>query len=139
MNKKLARLLAVGAATLGAIAFSASPAAAGGVSRTISGAYGAADFYYSSKTYADRIYLTLQDRAPDGHHVRLRVQSQTRDRVLTSYAWRKVTTGYETVGQWVTELKDTRGIWSLRIQVCVFEGDKALGCDVSKWDGNPYY
>ncbi|AWT43075.1 MULTISPECIES: hypothetical protein [Streptomyces] len=139
MKKKLARVLAVGAAAVGVLAFSAGPASAGGVSEQISGAYGSADFYYSSKTTANRIYLKLLDRAPDGHHVRLRVQSVTPDRVVTSYAWRKVTTGAGTTGEWVTDLQDTRGIRALRIQVCVFEGDSALGCDESKWDDNTYY
>ncbi|QOV37045.1 hypothetical protein IM697_00790 [Streptomyces ferrugineus] len=139
MKTKFRRALAVGAAALGVLAFSASPASAGDVSRTYGGVYGAASFHYASKTYADHIYLELLDREPDGHHVRLRVQSLTPNRVLTSYAWRKVTTGAGTTGQWVTELTDSRGIWALRIQVCVFEGERALGCDESAWDGNIYY
>lgn len=139
MKKNLSRVLAVGAATLGALAFSASPALAGGVSKTIPGAYGEADFYYASKTRASDIYMTLLDREPDGHHVRMRVQSLTPNRVVTSYAWRSVTTGAGTSDTWVTSLTDTRGIWALRIQVCVFEKDTALGCDESDWDGNTYY
>ncbi|MCT7352740.1 hypothetical protein N4P33_11235 [Streptomyces sp. 15-116A] len=139
MKKNLGRMLAVGAAALSAIAFSASPAAAGGVSERIPGAYGSGDFYYSSKTKANQIYLKLVDEDADGHHVRIRVQSLTPDRVTTSYAWRSVTTGAGTVGEWVTSLTDTRGIWALRVQVCVFEGSTALGCDESDWDGNTYY
>lgn len=139
MKKELNRVLAVGAAALCALAFSASPAAAGGVSETIAGAYGSGDFYYRSKTVVDPIYLKALDREADGHHVRVRAQSLTPERVVTSYAWRSVTTGAGTTGEWVTSLQDTRGVWAMRIQVCVFEGDTALGCDVSDWDGNTYY
>ncbi|MBE8471412.1 hypothetical protein [Streptomyces justiciae] len=139
MKKQLGRALAVGAAALGALAFSVSPAAAGDVGESISGAKGSGSFYYNSKTVAGDIYLTLTDTAPDGHHVRIRVQSLTPDRVVTSYAWRKVTDGYGTSQTWVTSLTDTRGIWALRIQVCVYEGETQLGCDESDWDGNTYY
>ncbi|MFF9095393.1 hypothetical protein ACF1AX_19950 [Streptomyces sp. NPDC014802] len=139
MTKNLSRALAIGAAALGALAFAVSPASAGEVSRSMNGAYGSGDFYYSSKTNANRIYLKLQDRAADGHSVRIRVQSLTPNRVLTSYAWRSVTTGAGTTGEWVTSLQDTRGIWALRVQVCVFEDGTALGCAESAWDGNTYY
>ncbi|MEU5321246.1 hypothetical protein AB0G67_31500 [Streptomyces sp. NPDC021056] len=139
MKKNLSRILAVGAAALGAFAFSVSPAAAGGVGASISGAQGTGDFYYASKTVANKIYLTVTDTAPDGHHVRIRVQSLTPERVVTSYAWRSVTAGYEHSDTWVTSLTDTRGIWALRIQVCVYEKDDQLGCDESSWDGNTYY
>lgn len=139
MKKKLGRILAVGTAALGAFALSVSPAAAGGVGESISGAQGTADFYYASKTVASDIYLTVTDTAPDGHHVRIRVQSLTPERVVTSYAWRSVTAGYQHSETWVTSLKDTRGIWALRIQVCVYEKDDQLGCGESDWDGNTYY
>ncbi|MFC5219193.1 hypothetical protein [Streptomyces coerulescens] len=139
MKNKLSRTLAVGAAVLGALAFTASPASAGTVGASNAGVSGSGDFHYASKTYADNIYLEVLDRAADGHHVRIRVQSLTPNREVTSYSWRSVTTGAGTVGTWLTSLKDTRGIWALRVQACVFEGDTALGCDESAWDGNIYY
>ncbi|MEU2980659.1 hypothetical protein ABZ678_27825 [Streptomyces hirsutus] len=112
---------------------------AGGVSETITGAYGSGNFYYASKTNSNEIYLRLVDTRADGHHVRIRVQSLTPNRVVTNYAWRSVTTGADTAGEWVTSLTDSRGIWALRVQVCVFEKDTALGCGESAWDGNTYY
>ncbi|MFC5953898.1 hypothetical protein ACFP51_05125 [Streptomyces pratens] len=119
--------------------FSASPAAAGGVSETVYGAYGSGDFYYASKTNSNKIYLKLADSNADGHHVRIRVQSLTPNRVVTSYAWRSVTTGAGTANEWVTSLTDSNGIWALRVQVCVFEKDTAVRCGESAWDGNTYY
>ncbi|MEU8850043.1 hypothetical protein AB0C70_28340 [Streptomyces sp. NPDC048564] len=139
MKTKPSRIFAVGAAALGALAFAASPASAGTVGADNGGASGKGDFHYASKTHADNIYLELHDRKADGHHVRIRAQSLTPDRVVTNYAWRSVTAGAGTAGTWVTSLKDNRGIWAMRIQVCVFEGDSALGCEVSAWDGNTYY
>ncbi|WP_328360873.1 hypothetical protein OG828_24775 [Streptomyces sp. NBC_00457] len=139
MKKKLSRTLTVGAAALGALAFTASPASAGTVGASNAGASGSGEFHYTSKTRAEHIYLELIDRAADGHHVRIRVQSLTPNREVTSYAWRSVTTGAGTAGTWLTSLTDTRGIWALRIQACVFEGNTALGCDESSWDGNIYY
>lgn len=139
MKKNFSRALGVGAAVLGALAFTASPASAGTVGASNAGVSGTGDFHYASKTHADNIYLELTDREADGHHVRLRVQSLTPNREVTNYAWRSVTSGAGTSGTWLTSLKDTRGIWALRIQACVFEGDTALGCEVSSWDGNIYY
>ncbi|MES5819286.1 hypothetical protein [Streptomyces sp. RG80] len=139
MKKQLSRALALGAATLGALAFSVSPASAGDVAESIPGAQGWGSFYYSSKTVANNIHLQLLDSDADGHHARIRVQSLTPERVVTSYAWRSVTTGAGHSDEWVTSLQDTRGIWALRIQVCVYEKDTQLGCDESDWDGNTYY
>ncbi|MET7288599.1 hypothetical protein [Streptomyces sp. NPDC005573] len=139
MKSRIFRTLAVGAAALGAVAFAAGPASAGDVGASLPGAWGSATFQYDGKYIADHIYLTLADTAPDGHHVQIRVQSETTSRVVTSYAWRSVTTGADTEQTWVTSLQDNRGIWAMRIQVCVYEGSTQLGCDESSWDGNPAY
>jgi hypothetical protein len=139
LKKKLSRIATVGAAVLGALAFSAAPASAGVVKADMGAAYGVGDFRYAHKTYADFIHLELTDLKADGHHVRIRVQSLTPDRETTSYSWRSVTTGYGSQGVWETELRDSRGIWAMRIQVCVFEGNTALGCEESRWDGNTHY
>ncbi|GAB2607732.1 hypothetical protein GCM10027168_45740 [Streptomyces capparidis] len=136
---KLRRVLTMGAAAAAALVLSTGTASAGDVYDSTTGSAGWGDFSYASKTHAYSIHLRLRDTAADGHHVRIRVQSLDPTRNVTSYTWRSVTTGYNTEGIWSTSLTDTSGIWALRIQVCTFEGDTALSCATSSWDGNNYY
>jgi hypothetical protein len=139
LKKKLSRILTVGAAALGAVAFAAGPAAAGDVGASLTGAIGSATFTYDGHYIAPQIYLTLADTRADGHHAQLRVQSVDPNKTVHSYAWHYVYTGADTEQTWPTSLQDNRGIVALRIQVCVAEGSTILGCDESSWDGNPNY
>ncbi|MGW3203032.1 hypothetical protein [Streptomyces sp. NPDC001135] len=139
MKKKLSRMLTVGAAAVGAVALATGPAFAGSVGANVYGAQGSGTFRYDGHYIAPQIYLTVADTNKDGHSVGIRVQSLTPDRKVTSYSWHKVYTGASTEQTWPTSLQDNRGIWALRVQVCVFEGDRTLGCDESSWDGNPNY
>ncbi len=135
----LRRGLTVGAAAAATLAFAASPALAGDVYGEASGSRGWGEFYYKSRTNAYSIILAVQDTAADGHHVRVRAQSEDPLRNVTSYAWRYNYGGYGVTANWSTSLTDSNGIWAMRIQVCTFEGDTPISCDTSPWDGNPYY
>ncbi|MER7171897.1 hypothetical protein [Streptomyces mesophilus] len=129
----------MGAVALGAIAFTASPAAAGTVVADPAGGSGTLDTRFRSATTAHPLYITAHDSAADGHHVRVRVQSRTPGGTLTSHPFRKLTSGAGTSQTWTTSLSDDRGILALRIQACIYEKDRRLGCDESSWDYNPAY
>ncbi|MFF3613499.1 hypothetical protein [Streptomyces sp. NPDC002580] len=136
---KLRHGLTVGAAAVSALVLTASPAFAGSVYGKATGAQGWGDFSYNSKTSAYNITLSVQDITSDGHHVRIRAQSQDPLRNITSYAWRANYNGYGSTLTWGTSLTDSSGIWAMRVQVCTYEGDTPLSCDTSEWDGNQYY
>ncbi|MBZ9640081.1 hypothetical protein [Streptomyces sp. PSKA30] len=129
----------MGAAAVAALAFAASPASAGDVYAEAVGSQGWGDFSYNSRTSAYSIILTVQDTKADGHHVRVRAQSQDPLGNISSYSWRYNYEGYGAKISWSTSLTDSDGIRAMRVQVCTYEGDTPLSCDTSGWDGNPYY
>ncbi|MCH5673909.1 hypothetical protein [Streptomyces gilvus] len=129
----------MGTAAVAALAFAASPAFAGDVYAKADGSQGWGEFSYKSRTEAYSVVLAVQDIKADGHHVRVRAQSEDPLRNITSYPWRYDYQGYGSKLNWTTSLTDSNGIWAMRIQVCTYEGDTPISCDTSPWDGNQYY
>lgn len=117
---------ALGALALTAITSSPAHAISNRACSTTGASGGVAISNWTDPVATVGLTFNLIDTLADGHHVRIRLVSETNNGARVNWPWRQNLDGKGSTKTWTSTASDDRGLYEIGVQVARFEGDTLL-------------